>query len=151
MRRIFCSSDSQNKSVQEDHWGINWNFRFSVSTKDTDPYGLAFLKSTPGISDAGGLQTLLWCCYQKKKKKILGEHTCTQFNMYLLSTCYGICTRHYEGYKETEDLMPLLKELPGKQLHRPISRCCNVRKIMRRTANGLVSSFTYKASNMVNP
>lgn len=39
----------------------------------------------------------------KKKKKIPSEPTCTQFNMYLLSTCYGICTIHHGGYRETED------------------------------------------------
>ena len=39
-------------------------------------------------------------------KKIPSEHTCTQINTYLLRTCWRICKRHHEGYKETKTWGP---------------------------------------------
>ena len=66
-------------------------------------------------------------------KKIPSEPTCTQFNMYSLSTCYGICNIHHGGYIEMEDLIPLLSELPAsrestEQMHLQVLQCENNRE-----------------------
>lgn len=107
-----------------------WNFGLPVSTKGTNSKDLIQV----GIKKKNKHPKYFQCRWTtnsaltllKKKKKIPSEPTCTQFNMYLLSTCYGICTIHHGGYRETEDWSLFLEsfQLPGNQLHRCFSKCC---------------------------
>lgn len=110
-------------------WELNWNFRFSLPTKDSD-----FKRSGRGAHFNEHLTQALYKLLCYCKKKISSGHTCTEFNMYLLNACYRIATRHHEGHKETEDLIPVPKVPPVsvKQLHRPVSNCWNVTETIKR-------------------